>query len=121
MDYLVIEGFKTAAEEFSKEAGLNAPVDLESIESRMDIREALQRGDVSEAITRVNDLNPEVRILIPLRFEARCKGGGRKGLNFFMHHSRVRLAVDETSHQNFSLQYDLSSHILFFLFPRRYS
>ncbi len=62
MDYLVIEGFKTAAEEFSKEAGLNSPVDLESIESRMDIREALQRGDVSEAITRVNDLNPEVRV-----------------------------------------------------------
>ncbi|KAJ3480714.1 hypothetical protein NLI96_g8152 [Meripilus lineatus] len=60
MDYLVIEGFKTSAEEFSKEAGLNAPVDLESIESRMTIREALQRGDVGEAITRVNDLNPEI-------------------------------------------------------------
>lgn len=60
MDYLVIEGFKTAAEEFSKEAGLAAPVDLDSIESRMNIREALQRGDVGEAITRVNDLNPEV-------------------------------------------------------------
>ncbi|THH33525.1 hypothetical protein EUX98_g666 [Antrodiella citrinella] len=60
MDYLVIEGFKTAAEEFSKEAGLASPVDLESIESRMNIREALQRGDVGEAITRVNDLNPEI-------------------------------------------------------------
>jgi len=60
MDYLVIEGFKTAAEEFSKEAGLASPVDLDSIESRMNIREALQRGDVGEAITRVNDLNPEI-------------------------------------------------------------
>ncbi|KAI0734625.1 CTLH/CRA C-terminal to lish motif domain-containing protein [Fomitopsis betulina] len=60
MDYLVIEGYKTAAEEFSREAGLNSPVDFESIESRMNIREALQRGDVSEAITRVNDLNPEL-------------------------------------------------------------
>ena len=60
MDYLVIEGFKSAAEEFSREAGINSPVDLDSIESRMNIREALQRGDVSEAITRVNDLNPEV-------------------------------------------------------------
>ena len=60
MDYLVIEGFKSAAEEFGREAGLAAPVDLESIESRMNIREALQRGDVSEAIARVNDLNPEV-------------------------------------------------------------
>lgn len=60
MDYLVIEGYKSAAEEFSSEAGLEPPVDFDSIESRMDIREALQRGDVEDAITRVNDLNPEV-------------------------------------------------------------
>jgi len=60
MDYLVIEGFKTAAEEFGREAGMSSPVDYESIESRMNIREALQRGDVGEAITRVNDLNPEI-------------------------------------------------------------
>lgn len=62
MDYLVIEGYKSAAEEFSNEAGVSPPVDFESIESRMVIREALQRGDVEEAITRVNDLNPEVRL-----------------------------------------------------------
>ncbi|KAI6162117.1 CTLH/CRA C-terminal to lish motif domain-containing protein [Pisolithus thermaeus] len=60
MDYLVIEGYRSAAEEFSNEAGVIPPVDFESIESRMVIREALQRGDVEEAITRVNDLNPEV-------------------------------------------------------------
>ncbi len=60
MDYLVIEGFKSAAEEFGREAELSSPVDLESIESRMNIREALQRGDVSDAITMVNDLDPEV-------------------------------------------------------------
>ena len=64
MDYLVIEGYKSAAEEFSQEASLSAPVDFESIESRMDIREALQRGDVEDAITRINDLNPEVSSLI---------------------------------------------------------
>ncbi|OBZ79435.1 Glucose-induced degradation protein 8 [Grifola frondosa] len=60
MDYLVIEGYKSAAEEFSVEAGLESPVDFESIENRMNIREALQRGDVGDAITRVNDLNPEI-------------------------------------------------------------
>ncbi|KIJ21830.1 hypothetical protein PAXINDRAFT_165205 [Paxillus involutus ATCC 200175] len=60
MDYLVIEGYKSAAQEFSDEAGIIPPVDFESIESRMVIREALQRGDVEEAITRVNDLNPEI-------------------------------------------------------------
>ncbi|KAI0660352.1 lish motif-containing protein [Cubamyces menziesii] len=60
MDYLVIEGYKSAAEEFSKEAGMESPVDFDSIENRMNIREALQRGDVGEAITQVNDLNPEI-------------------------------------------------------------
>lgn len=60
MDYLVIEGYKTAAEEFSKEADLSLPVDSRSIEDRTIIREALQRGDVEEAIMRVNELDPEV-------------------------------------------------------------
>ena len=66
MNYLVIEGYKTSAEEFSREANLSPGVDLESIESRMSIREALQRGDVGDAITRVNDLNPEVSGLFAL-------------------------------------------------------
>lgn len=60
MDYLVIEGYKTAAEEFSKEADIKPPVDLSSIESRMNIREAIQRGDIEDAIEKVNDLNPEI-------------------------------------------------------------
>lgn len=56
----MIEGYRSAAEEFSQEANLMPPVDFESIETRMDIREALQRGDVEDAIVRVNDLNPDV-------------------------------------------------------------
>ncbi|KAH9944152.1 CTLH/CRA C-terminal to lish motif domain-containing protein [Epithele typhae] len=60
MDYLVIEGYKSAAEEFSKETSLESPTDFNSIENRMRIREALQRGDVGDAITRVNDLDPEI-------------------------------------------------------------
>jgi hypothetical protein len=83
MDYLVIEGYKSAAEEFSQEANLTPPVDFESIESRMDIREALQRGDVEDAITRVNDLNPEV--CLPLRYDF----GQGKRIKIFMHHSLV--------------------------------
>jgi glucose-induced degradation protein 8 len=64
MDYLVIEGYKSAAEEFSLEAGVQPAVDFASIESRRNIREALNRGDVQEAITRVNDLNPEVNVIL---------------------------------------------------------
>ena len=73
MDYLVIEGYKSAAEEFSQEAGVVTPVDFDSIESRMNIREALQRGDVQDAITRVNDLNPEVSLCF-LFISARSAG-----------------------------------------------
>ncbi|EJD55366.1 hypothetical protein AURDEDRAFT_50351 [Auricularia subglabra TFB-10046 SS5] len=60
MDYLVIEGFKSAAEEFSREADISPAPDFESIQSRMTIREAVQRGDVQDAIERVNELNPEI-------------------------------------------------------------
>jgi hypothetical protein len=60
MDYLVIEGYKDAAERFSSESGLSPQVDLESIENRMNIRSAIQRGDVEDAIGRVNELDPEV-------------------------------------------------------------
>lgn len=94
----MIEGFKSAAEEFSHEAGLAAPVDLDSIESRMNIREALQRGDVTEAITRVNDLNPEV---------SRCAQARRRDRIQTFHaplsdHSWSVMRLN----QNFSLQYD---------------
>lgn len=60
MDYLVIEGYKDAAQRFSAETGLRPQIDLESIENRMTIRAAIQRGDVEDAISRVNELDPEV-------------------------------------------------------------
>jgi hypothetical protein len=74
MDYLVIEGYKSAAEEFSLEAGVQPAVDFASIESRRNIREALNRGDVQEAITRVNDLNPEVNTVISIHWSPFSSG-----------------------------------------------
>ena len=63
MDYLVVEGYKEAAENFAREAGMSPQEDFESIQSRMTIRNAIQRGDIVEAIERVNDLNPEVSFI----------------------------------------------------------
>ncbi|KAI8323743.1 hypothetical protein GQ54DRAFT_296574 [Martensiomyces pterosporus] len=60
MNYLIIEGYKDAAEKFSEESGLNTNVDLGSIEERMQIRFAVQNGDIKAAIERVNDLNPDL-------------------------------------------------------------
>lgn len=84
MDYLVIEGYKDAAERFSSESGLSPQVDLESIENRMKIRSAIQRGDVEDAIGRVNELDPEVSQSVSLYTEyamgtlARSRESGSK-------------------------------------------
>ncbi|CAO1620885.1 unnamed protein product [Parajaminaea phylloscopi] len=68
MDYLVIEGYKDAAQCFSNETGLSPQVDLESIQNRMTIRAAIQRGDIEDAIGRVNELDPEILDTNPLLF-----------------------------------------------------
>ncbi|KAI8908819.1 CTLH/CRA C-terminal to lish motif domain-containing protein [Powellomyces hirtus] len=60
MNYLVIEGYKDAAEKFSQESGLQPGIDLSSIQDRMSIRNAIQAGDIESAIERVNDLDPEI-------------------------------------------------------------
>ncbi|KAI9032163.1 CTLH/CRA C-terminal to lish motif domain-containing protein [Hyaloraphidium curvatum] len=60
MNYLVIEGYKDAAEKFAQETGLEPSVELESIEDRMNIRNAVQNGDIDQAIAHVNDLDPEI-------------------------------------------------------------
>jgi hypothetical protein len=61
LNYLVIEGFKDAAEQFCNETGLNPGMDLSSIQDRMLIRNAIEDGNIQEAIERANDLDAEVR------------------------------------------------------------
>eukprot|EP00056_Hartaetosiga_gracilis_P011064 m.165667 g.165667 ORF g.165667 m.165667 type:complete len:197 (-) comp13439_c0_seq3:139-729(-) len=55
MDFLVCEGFKDVADVFSKEANLKAKLDVEDVEKRMQIREAVEQGDIEGAISCVND------------------------------------------------------------------
>jgi hypothetical protein len=91
MNYLVIEGYKEAAEKFQQESGTareyssfqyfsfwdelisillhlltaaTAGIDLNSISDRMLIRNAIQSGNIEEGIERVNDLNPEVLFIV---------------------------------------------------------
>jgi hypothetical protein len=44
-----------------QESGTAPGVELGSITDRMEIRKAVQSGQVEEAIDKVNDMNPEVR------------------------------------------------------------
>ncbi|XP_061389376.1 glucose-induced degradation protein 8 homolog [Musca vetustissima] len=61
MNYLVTEGFKEAAEKFQVEAGLMEPsVELNSLDDRILIREAIQNGRIQEATQLVNQLHPEL-------------------------------------------------------------
>lgn len=60
MNYLSTEGYKEAAEHFASETGTKSPVDLETIEARMQVRAAIQQGHIQQAIGLVNDLDPDI-------------------------------------------------------------
>lgn len=60
MDYLVSEGYPSAAEKFAQETNLSAPSDVEGIRERVRIRSAIYKGDISEAIGLVNEIDAEV-------------------------------------------------------------
>jgi glucose-induced degradation protein 8 len=60
MNYLVVEGFQEAAEMFHKESNTPTEIDLNTITERVSIRNSIQKGNIQEAIEKVNDLNPEV-------------------------------------------------------------
>lgn len=55
-----IEGFKEAAEKFQEESGIEPDVELSSLDNRILIREAVQRGNIEESINLVNQLHPEL-------------------------------------------------------------
>ncbi len=60
MDYLITEGYPSAAEKFAAEANIQPKADLSCIQERVQIRESIHRGDLQAAIELINELNPEV-------------------------------------------------------------
>jgi glucose-induced degradation protein 8 len=60
MDYLITEGYPSAAEKFAAEANIQPKADLSCINERVQIRESIHRGDLQAAIELINELNPEV-------------------------------------------------------------
>ena len=57
---MCIEGFKEAAEKFALEAGFKAPAELEKLDERIKIRDAIQAGKIQEATALVNQLHPDL-------------------------------------------------------------
>jgi LisH len=60
MDYLITEGYPSAARKFAAEANIQPQADFESINERVEIRDSIHRGDLQTAIEKINDLNPQV-------------------------------------------------------------
>lgn len=54
------QGYVEAARLFEEESGTPPGVELSSITDRMEVRRAVQSGNMEEAIERANDINPEV-------------------------------------------------------------
>lgn len=60
MDYLISEGYPSAAQKFALEANIQLKVDVNSIRERVDIRNAIYAGNIQSAIEKINELDPEV-------------------------------------------------------------
>ena len=60
MEYLISEGYPEAAQRFALEANIEPELDVDSIQERVEIREAIASGDIQSAIEKVNELNPQV-------------------------------------------------------------
>jgi len=60
MDYLINEGYPSAAKKFALEANIQPKADVDSIQERVEIRNAIHGGDIQTAIEKINELNPQV-------------------------------------------------------------
>ena len=60
MDYLITEGYPVAAQKFAVEANIQPECDLETVQERVEIKQAIHKGDLQTAIEKINELNPQV-------------------------------------------------------------
>ncbi|TIB99180.1 hypothetical protein E3Q18_01718 [Wallemia mellicola] len=61
LDYLVIEGYTDPANNFAKETGLDmTKSDIDSINERRDVKDYITIGDIHNAISTINEINPDI-------------------------------------------------------------
>ena len=60
MDYLVNEGYPSAAKNFAVEANISPMPNPEQIRERVAVMNAIHSGDIQTAIERINEINPQV-------------------------------------------------------------
>lgn len=60
MEYLVKEGFKDSVQAFQTETGIDPGVNMAIIDDQIQIREAIEAGNIQTAMELVNDVDPEI-------------------------------------------------------------
>ncbi|KAL7275732.1 hypothetical protein RUND412_001315 [Rhizina undulata] len=60
MDYLIKEGYQATAIKFAQEANISHQIDLDLIEERAQIRNAIHRGNIQMAVERINELDSTI-------------------------------------------------------------
>ena len=60
MDFLLTEGYAEAAQRFEAESGTAAGAASGSVAARAAVRASVCRGDIADALTAANGLNPEL-------------------------------------------------------------
>ncbi|EFE29319.1 uncharacterized protein ARB_03890 [Trichophyton benhamiae CBS 112371] len=60
MDYLVTNGYPSAANKFAAEANIPQRHDSDTVQERVEIRNAIYSGNIQSAIEKLNELNPQV-------------------------------------------------------------
>lgn len=60
LQFSISEGFKEAAEKFQNEANVSLPDDVGDMDNRIKIRNAIQTGQIRDAILIVHQLYPEL-------------------------------------------------------------
>jgi glucose-induced degradation protein 8 len=66
LNYLINNGYAQAAEKFSKEANISVNLKDTTLAQRREIRSSILCGNVEEAIDKINDSFPTVRLLLNL-------------------------------------------------------
>lgn len=60
MNYLIIEGYESAALKFAQEANISPDFQIYDIQERVQIRSAIHSGDIESAIHMINERYPQV-------------------------------------------------------------
>ncbi|KAK2766735.1 hypothetical protein FQN54_006049 [Arachnomyces sp. PD_36] len=60
MNYLVTKGYPCTVKNFAAEANIKLDGGADSIEERVEIRNAIHSGDIQSAIEKINELDPQI-------------------------------------------------------------